>query len=232
MALKDGYRIWETTTTTGAGTISLDGATTGFTTFLSEIGNGNTCFYHLTDANGTAWEAGIGTVTSGTPNTLARTTVLRSSNANAAINLTAGTHSVINAPIYGYATGEVNFQGQTLNKPLLKNYIETIATPAISSGTLTLDLSTANVFNVTHNANITTLTINNAPASGISESFVLHLTQDSNGGRTLIFPASVKWASGTAATISTTASKRNKFVFDTKDGGTTWDCVLVGKDYA
>jgi hypothetical protein len=232
MALKDGSRTKETSTTTGTGTLSLGGATTGHNTFVAEIGTGNTCFYWLFDANGTDWEMGVGTVTDATPDTLARTTVIRSSNANSAINLSAGTHVIVNAPIPGYATGDLNFQDLILKRPEICDYSETVATPSISSGTLTLNLETANVFNVTHNANITTLTISNPPASGKCGSFTLHLTQDATGGRTLTMPASVKWSGGTAATISTTASKRNKFVFDTIDGGTTWDCALVGKNYA
>lgn len=85
-------RVQETTTTTGTGTLTLAGAVTGFQSF-AEVGDGNTCIYTITDANGSAWEVGIGTYTaSGT--TLARTTVLASSNSGSAINLSAGTHKV------------------------------------------------------------------------------------------------------------------------------------------
>lgn len=44
--------------------------------------------------HGSAWEQGIGTVTSGTPNTLQRTRILNSSNADAALNLGAGTKTI------------------------------------------------------------------------------------------------------------------------------------------
>lgn len=85
-------RVKETTTTTGTGTVTLAGAVSGFQGF-SAIGNANTCPYVILDANGTAWEVGIGTYTAaGT--TLARTAVLASTNSNAAINLSAGTHTV------------------------------------------------------------------------------------------------------------------------------------------
>lgn len=87
-------RVQETTTTTGTGTLTLAGATAQHQSFAA-IGNGNTCGYVITDANGTAWEVGIGTYTfSGT--TLARTTVLGSSNSGSAINLSSGTHTVSN----------------------------------------------------------------------------------------------------------------------------------------
>lgn len=93
MALILGPRVKDTTTSTGT-VLTLTGvAPTGFQTFGTAVGNGNTTTYCLLDANGSAWEEGIGTyASSGT--TLTRTTVLRSSNSNAAISLTAGTHTV------------------------------------------------------------------------------------------------------------------------------------------
>ena len=86
MALVIKDRVKESSTTTGTGTYTLAGAEAGHQTF-SVIGNGNTTYYAATD--GTYWEVGIGTYTaSGT--TLARTTILSSSNSNNAVNWTAG----------------------------------------------------------------------------------------------------------------------------------------------
>ena len=88
LVLKD--RIKEPTTTTGTGTYTLAGALTGFEAF-SQIGNSNTTYYCCTD--GTDFEIGIGTYTaSGT--TLARTTILQSSNSDAAVNWTSGTRTI------------------------------------------------------------------------------------------------------------------------------------------
>ena len=90
MALVVADRVKETTTTTGTGTYTLAGAATGFESF-SAIGNGNTTYYCCTD--GTDFEVGIGTYTaSGT--TLARTTILQSSNSDAAVNWSAGTRDI------------------------------------------------------------------------------------------------------------------------------------------
>ena len=94
MALAIADRVKETTTSTGTGTINLAGAATGFQTFVAGIGDGNTCYYAIEDANGSAWEVGIGTVTDASPDTLARTTVLKSTNSNNALTLTSGTHTV------------------------------------------------------------------------------------------------------------------------------------------
>lgn len=90
MALVVADRIKETTTTTGTGTYTLGGASTGFEAF-SVIGNGNTTYYCCTD--GTDFEVGIGTYTaSGT--TLARTTILQSSNSDSAVNWGSGTRDI------------------------------------------------------------------------------------------------------------------------------------------
>jgi hypothetical protein len=92
MPLAYADRVKETSTTTGTGTYSLAGAATGFQTFVAGIATGNTCYYTATD--GTDWEVGIGTVTDATPDTLARTTILQSSNADAAVNWGAGTRTL------------------------------------------------------------------------------------------------------------------------------------------
>ena len=93
MALVLADRVKETSTTTGTGTLTLAGAATGFQSF-AVIGNGNTCYYTITNQAAPAeWEVGIGTYTlAGT--TLARTTILASSNAGAVVTLSAGTKDV------------------------------------------------------------------------------------------------------------------------------------------
>jgi hypothetical protein len=85
-------RVKETTTTTGTGTVTLAGAATGFQAF-SVIGNGNTTYYTIVDPVNGTWEVGIGTYTlSGT--TLARNTVLESSNSGSLVNFAAGSKDV------------------------------------------------------------------------------------------------------------------------------------------
>lgn len=84
-------RVRDTTTTTGTGTVTLSGtAPTGYQNF-SVIGNGNTTYYTINA--GSQWEVGIGTYSSTGP-TLARTTVLSSSNSGSLVNFSAGTKDV------------------------------------------------------------------------------------------------------------------------------------------
>ena len=91
MALVISDRVKETTTTTGTGTLTLGGAVTGFETFTANLSDGDTTYYACTD--NTDFEVGLGTFTaSGT--TLARTTILASSNSGSAVNWSAGTRTI------------------------------------------------------------------------------------------------------------------------------------------
>ena len=87
MSLVLADRVRQTTTSTGTGTITLDGSVDGFQSF-SVIGNNNTTYYTI--SGGTQWEVGIGTYFSGT---LARTTII-SSSTGSILNLAAGAKDV------------------------------------------------------------------------------------------------------------------------------------------
>jgi trimeric autotransporter adhesin len=93
LVLKD--RVLETSTSTGTGAFALGGAQTGFQSF-SVIGSGNTTYYTIQGKNADGsltgeWEVGVGTYTTGS---LARTTVLESSNANSLVVFSAGSKDV------------------------------------------------------------------------------------------------------------------------------------------
>jgi hypothetical protein len=92
MALVLNDRVRETTSVVGTGAVNLLGYVGGYQAF-SVIGNGNTCYYTISDQVGLNWEVGIGTYSS-SGNTLARTTVLKSSNSNNLVSFTAGTKDV------------------------------------------------------------------------------------------------------------------------------------------
>ena len=94
MALVLNDRVKETTTTTGTGTINLAGAETGFESFVSAIGNSNTTYYAIAHQSANEFEIGIGTVTDASPDTLSRTTIISSTNSDAAVDFSAGTKDV------------------------------------------------------------------------------------------------------------------------------------------
>ena len=68
MALVISDRIKETTNTVGTQTYQLEGAVTGFETFASNLSNGDTTYYAVTD--NTNFEVGLGTINEGTSQTI------------------------------------------------------------------------------------------------------------------------------------------------------------------
>jgi hypothetical protein len=82
-------RTKETSITTGTGTLTLQGAPTGFQTFTAAFGNGVSVYYVI--AGGSEYEIGIGTTGAGT---LSRDTVLQSTNADALVPFSAGVKDV------------------------------------------------------------------------------------------------------------------------------------------
>ena len=92
MALVVFDRVKESSNTVNTGTLVLDGAQTGYQSF-AVVGNGNQTYYTIAAQSSTEWEVGIGTYYSANTS-LARTTVLASSNGNAAVVLLAGTKDV------------------------------------------------------------------------------------------------------------------------------------------
>jgi hypothetical protein len=94
MALVINDRVKETSTTTGTGTFNLAGAETGYESFVSGVGTGNTTYYAIELNSANEWEVGIGTVTSGAPDTLSRDTIISSSNSDAAVIFSSGTKNV------------------------------------------------------------------------------------------------------------------------------------------
>jgi hypothetical protein len=91
MAFKIEDRVKETTITTGTGTLTLAAAVTNFERFSANLSNSDTTYYAIVDSTNNAFEVGLGTYSS---NTLARTTVIASSNSNSAVNLGVGTKEV------------------------------------------------------------------------------------------------------------------------------------------
>ena len=93
MALVLNDRVKETTTTTGTGTLTLGGAVTGFETFAAGIGNSNTTYYAVILPGSAEFEVGLGTLNSDS-STIARTTIISSSNSDNAVNFSAGTKNI------------------------------------------------------------------------------------------------------------------------------------------
>ena len=95
----------------------------------------------------------------------------------------------------------------------------------VAMGAADINLATGNYFTKTISG-ATTLTVSNVPATGTAISFVLDLTN--GGSATITWWTGVKWAAGTAPTL--TSAGRDVLTFFTHDGGTTWSGFVIGKD--
>jgi hypothetical protein len=114
MALIVADRVQETSTTVGAGALTLLGATTGYRAASTVCANGDTFTYYAEDIDVSGrplggWETGLGTW--GTGNILTRTTIYASSNANAAVSWAAGTRRIGLGLVSTAALGQVSVNG-------------------------------------------------------------------------------------------------------------------------
>jgi len=198
-------RVKETTTATGTGTVTLLGASTGFQSF-AVIGNANTTYYTIAGQTGSQWEVGIGTYTvSGT--TLARNTVLSSSNSGSLVNFSAGTKDVF----VTYPAGK----SVNLNE---SNNSSALGTPTTFIGTnITGTATSFTASNVTTNANLTgaVTSVGNAASLGsfTSAQLATALTDETGTGANvfatspvLVTPALGTPSSGVVTNLTGTAS--------------------------
>ena len=94
------------------------------------------------------------------------------------------------------------------------------------TSTITLDLANGSVQIITLGGNITYT----FPTPVAGKSFILVHKQDGTRSRTVTWPASVKWPAGTAPTLTSTASRTDKFVFTAIDGS-SWLGSVAGQNY-
>lgn len=96
----------------------------------------------------------------------------------------------------------------------------------VAAATATLDMSLGLEHRVTFPAGNITLAVSNDSAA---QKFIVSLTQDSVGSRTVTWFSTIKWAGGVAPTLTTTANKRDTFGF-IRTGSGTYDGFIVGQN--
>ena len=106
-------------------------------------------------------------------------------------------------------------------------FSEEYAAVASSSAAVSLDLRTASNFSHDLTEN-TTISFANPAASGKVSAATLRIIQGSTA-RTITWNSSIKWASDTAPTLTTTDDGVDIFVFYTVDGGTTYYGFTAGQ---
>lgn len=109
--------------------------------------------------------------------------------------------------------------------PLSGGTVTGLRETRVAMGANDISITAGNYFTRTISGT-TTLTVSNVPASGTAASFILDLTN--GGSATINWWTGVKWAGGTAPTL--TAAGRDVLGFFTHDGGTTWTGLLLGRD--
>lgn len=135
MALVLSDRVQESSTTTGTGAFTLAGASNGFQSFNSGVGDGNSTYYTIADSTNNAWEVGIGTYTHSTTS-LSRDTVLASSNSGSLVNFGSGTKQVF---VTYPAKRSAMTTGLTENVATIsQNYTITTGANAMSTGAITV----------------------------------------------------------------------------------------------
>ena len=238
MALVIADRVKETTTTTGTGTITLGGASTGFQSF-AVVGNANTTYYTIAAQTGNEWEVGIGTYTS-SGTTLARTTVLSSSNGGSLVNFSAGTKDVFvtypssraiyadgtvltasNSSVLPVASGGTSLATLTANNVILGNGTSTplFVAPSASGNVLTSN-GTTWASTAPSAGGITYTTTKTANYTAVANDGVL--TNTTAGAFTVTLPASpangaqviVADAGGTWGTNNLTVGRNGNNIAD------------------
>ena len=113
-------------------------------------------------------------------------------------------------------------------QPIFRSYSEHKVVNSAATGSIPLDLSSSNVFELTLIGN-TTLAFVNPPPSTVY-TFTLIIRQDATGSRTITWPASVKWPGAVVPPATTSANAVDIWSGVTYDGGTTYAMSLSIKD--
>jgi len=178
MALVILDRAKVTTTTAGTGALTLGAAAFGFQSF-ADVGDDNTTYYAIASLVESAWEVGIGTYSTSGP-TLARTTVLASSNSGELVDFAVGGKEVLGV-----------YPASALG--LLAPKVEGVQVITGTTPTLTTSAGAIKTWTLTDDS---TLALTLTPG----EALTLHVTLDSHA---LTLP-NVRWPGGIAPTLHAT----------------------------
>lgn len=117
----------------------------------------------------------------------------------------------------------IQISGNTIidNSRNFLDFSEKVVNVGNTGTAATLDLSNGTFFSATLTGNCTfTFTIGNTTTGAIG--FTLFLMNDGTAGRTIVWPASVKWPNNSVPVRTTTANRGDVYTFFTTNGGTDW----------
>lgn len=87
-------------------------------------------------------------------------------------------------------------------------------------------MSLADEHRITMPAGNITIALSNATNA---KKFIVSITQDSVGSRTVTWFSTIRWAGGAVPTLTTTANKRDTFGF-IRTGSNTYDGFVIGQN--
>jgi len=139
----------------------------------------------------------------------------------------SSTKQLVSNPITGTTSVVMNtspiITTASLVNPTVTNYVETLY--SANTGTaITVDLANGTVQNLTLTGNAT-ITM---PTAVAGKSFIIILSQDGTGGRTVTW-STVSWPTANAPTITVQASKKDIYSFFSDS--TSWYGVTIGQNY-
>lgn len=137
-----------------------------------------------------------------------------------AVKITSKTATNVNhaATTYNHTTAE------EVRMVLPAEEMNPTLTSDTDAATITFDLSTS-LHTVTLGDN-RTLALSNET---VGQTFVIRLVQDGTGSRTVTWFSTIKWAGGSAPTLTTTASKTDVFGFICTSAG-NYDGFIIGQN--
>jgi hypothetical protein len=204
----------------------------GYQTFVAALADGDTTVYGAEDDNG-GWEIGLGTWNESN-NALTRTTIYASSNSGSAVTfsgavtifITLASQQLVTSPNWR----DVDWSNFKLQNVYLQKYGEITSSPSITGGSITFDLNNGNVFLVSLNANITSITISNVPSSPVGANFTVLFTADGTQ-RSITWGSSIKFPANAIPTMSYVNNTVDIISFMSVNGGTAWYAATVGQGY-
>lgn len=128
--------------------------------------------------------------------------------------------------ISGTLADQTDLQSALDAKAANRDTVSALAT----SGSVAVDAALGDYFTLALSGNVSGFTFSNLPGSGHGCTLAVKITQDSTP-RTVGWPASFKWAGGSAPAVSTGSGAVDLLVITTFDNGTSWQADLA-KGYA
>lgn len=171
-------------------------------------------------------------------NVVLNDTVTLNGNASTGDGLGGDKYSVITTAFANDGVNYIDLNGALQlelqsNYYRFQNYCETIGSPSIAAGTLTIDLDEGVTQDVTLTENIGSITFANFnPSSSLASTVYVRIRQDGVGSRGVAWPASILWPGGAAPTVTATANAIDEYTFTTFDAGVTWSGKIIGQDFS